>query len=117
MVPCLRGWLASTVATLEIELKRPTFAEIVISLHRRGLSVGRSELTRRMGVSKGTVSSLMNDHAQPGIDLLLRLSTSYGVQLPELLWRRGTEEAWLHQSREGRKTSQEIHLRIVIILV
>lgn len=93
------GLLVSTIVPSNVELVRPTFSEMVTSLHRQGHRVNPGAMARRMGVSKGTVSSLMSGHAQPGIDLLLRLSTAYGVELPDLLLKRGAKEAWLTRSK------------------
>lgn len=92
------GLLVSTLGHEAVELPRPAFAAIVISLHAQGHHVSPSEMARRMGVSKGTVSSLISGHSQPGIDLLLRLSTAYGVELPDLLLKREAETGWLTRS-------------------
>jgi len=73
----------------------PRFVEIVAALHRCSHRVVPCEMARRLGVSKGTISSLMSEQAQPGIDLCLRLSTAYSVQLPDLLLKRERNQAWL----------------------
>ena len=62
-------------------LQRPSFAQIVLSLRRRGVMVSARELSIRMGVSKGTLSDLMKDRSDPGLDLLLRLATALAVPL------------------------------------
>lgn len=44
-----------------------------------------SELSRRMGVSKGAICDLMKGRSEAGLDMLLRLSTALAVPLPDLL--------------------------------
>lgn len=92
------GLLVSVVASQAVGSESPSFGEIVTTLHRRGHHVQACEMARRMGVSKGTVSTLMSGRTQPGIDLLLRLSTAYGVQLPDLLLRRPGDREWLERA-------------------
>ncbi|KQY88262.1 hypothetical protein ASD35_11760 [Pelomonas sp. Root1444] len=92
------GLLASTLGHEVVDVPRPAFAAIVISLHGLGHHVSPSQMAWLMGVSKGTVSSLIGGHAQPGIDLLLRLATAYGVELPSLLLQREGETDWLMRS-------------------
>ncbi len=92
------GLLVSVVASKAADSESPSFGEVVTTLHRRGHHVKACEMARRMGVSKGTVSTLMRGRTQPGIDLLLRLSTSYAVQLPDLLLRRPGDREWLKRA-------------------
>ncbi len=92
------GMLVSVVASRAVGSESPSFGDIVTTLHRRGHHVKACEMARRMGVSKGTVSTLMSGHTQPGIDLLLRLSTAYAVQLPDLLLKRRGDGEWLKRS-------------------
>lgn len=92
------GLLVSVVDSQDADSESPCFGEIVTTLHRRGHHVKACEMARRMGVSKGTVSTLMSGRTQPGIDLLLRLSTAYGVQLPDLLLRRPGDREWLERA-------------------
>ncbi|WP_269632531.1 TniQ family protein [Pelomonas sp. BJYL3] len=92
------GLLVSVVASQAVGSESPSFGEIVTTLHRRGHHVKACEMARRMGISKGTVSTLMSGRTQPGIDLLLRLSTAYAVQLPDLLLRRPGDREWLKRA-------------------
>ncbi|HLO96295.1 MAG TPA: TniQ family protein [Burkholderiaceae bacterium] len=92
------GLLVSVVASQAVGIESPSFGQIVTALHRRGHHVKACEMARRMGVSKGTVSTLMRGRMQPGIDLLLRLSTAYAVQLPDLLLKRRGDGEWLKRA-------------------
>ena len=96
------GMLVSVVASQAADSESPSFGDIVTTLHRRGHHVKACEMARRMGVSKGTVSTLMRGRTQPGIDLLLRLSTAYAVQLPDLLLKRRGDGEWLNRSTRHR---------------
>lgn len=89
------GLLVSLIGTVEAGMTWVRFGEIVVALHRKGYQVGPGEMARRMGVSKGTISSLMRGRSEPGIDLLLRLSSTYRVRLPDLLLKRVGDETWL----------------------
>lgn len=91
------GLLVSVVPAQNPDGAAPRFAEIVTTLHGRGHHVKACEMARRMGVSKGTVSTVMRGSSQPGIDLLLRLSTAYAVRLPDLLLSRPGDRDWLQQ--------------------
>ena len=63
----------------------PSFADLIVRLHRAGCTVSASELARRMGCSKGTISDLAKGRGMPSLDLLLRLATALAVPLPDLL--------------------------------
>lgn len=66
-------------------IRQPLFSHLIVELHRRGCSVAPSELVRRMGVSKGTISELLNGRSEPGLDLLLRLATALAIPLPDVV--------------------------------
>lgn len=66
-------------------IRRPLFSKLIVELHRRGYSVSPSELVRRMGVSKGTISDLLKGRGEPGLDLLLRLATALAIPLPDVV--------------------------------
>lgn len=89
------GLLVSVAAASGGQRGQPTFVETVAALHRQGHRVNPSEMARRLGVSKGTIGSLSSERTQAGIDLLLRLSTAYGIRLSDLLLKRPGDVAWL----------------------
>lgn len=92
------GLLVSLSGTVGSRTIWVAFDEVVVALHRKGYQVSPGEMARRMGVSKGTISSLMHGRSAPGIDLLLRLSSAYRVRLPDLLLRREGDELWLQRA-------------------
>jgi len=89
--------LVSTVASRKCGVRMPTFGEIVKALHRLGHPVGPREMSRRMGVSKGTLSSLLRGRGEPGIDLLVRMSTAYALPLLDLIGMNSNGECWLKE--------------------
>lgn len=67
------GRLLMAARDLADDIQRPSFAGIMLNLRRLGLTVSAAELRIRMGVSKGTISDLMKERSDAGVDLLLRL--------------------------------------------
>ncbi|MEO3690018.1 TniQ family protein [Roseateles paludis] len=78
-----------------------SFARLIAELHRRGHPVSPTELTRRLGVVKSTVSSLMRGHSQPSLDFMLRLATALRVPLPDLLFERSGRDLDYLVARPG----------------
>ncbi|HEY4080835.1 MAG TPA: TniQ family protein [Burkholderiaceae bacterium] len=79
------GRLLLAAQDLAGDFRRPSFAQVILSLSRRGLMVSPGELGLRMGVSKGTVSDLLKGRGEAGLDMLLRLATALAVPLPDLI--------------------------------
>lgn len=56
-----------------------------MELEARGMS--RADLARITGFNKGTISNVLNDRRNPGVDFVLAVARALGVK-PEDLYRR-----------------------------
>jgi len=81
-------------------------------IHEQRTALGWSqvELAKRLQISKQTVSDWENDNIQPSIDMLVRLSRTFGVSTDYLL---GLEDA-PRLNVEGLSPAAVGHLALLI---
>ena len=77
---------------------------------RMALGWSQVELAQRLRVSKQTVSNWENDNIQPSIDMLVRMSRTFGVSTDYLL---GLEEI-PRLNVEGLSPAAVAHLSLLI---
>lgn len=68
------------------------------------------ELAKRLSISKQTVSNWENENIQPSIDMLVRLSNTFGVTTDYLLGRDSVPRLDI----EGLPTNVVAHLSLLV---
>ena len=90
-------------ASAGIRMKNPAHpgsfvkAEIIEPL---GLTV--TAAAQVLGVTRATLSTLLNEHSQLSSDMALRIEKAFGVKMETLLRMQVRYDAWHMRSREGR---------------
>lgn len=77
---------------------------------RTSIGWSQVDLAKRLSITKQTVSNWENDNIQPSIDMLIRLSATFGVTTDYLLGLENTPRI----SIEGLPQNVVAHLQLLI---
>ena len=78
---------------------------------RQARSMSQVDLTKRLNVTKQSVSNWENDNIQPSIEMLVKLSAVFSVSTDYLLGLDSSE----HLDVSGLPEEVVVHLRLLVV--